>query len=112
LLGVERVGVNDNFFALGGHSLLATQMVNRLREKCSVNLPLRNLFETPSVAGIAASIETLQHEAQSQAERVADIVTRINFLSDDEVEGLLMQKKIAPDSANSPRTVNLEITGD
>jgi len=112
VLRVERVGVNDNFFALGGHSLLATQVVNRLRETCSVNLPLRSVFETPNVAGMAASIEKLRNEAQSQAGRVANIINEINFLSDDEVEALLMQKKIVPNSASSPRTVNPEISAD
>ena len=92
--------------------MLATQVVNRLRETCSVNLPLRSVFETPNVAGMAASIDKLRNEAQSQAGRVANIINEINFLSDDEVEALLMQKKIVPNSASSPHTVNPEISGD
>lgn len=112
VLRVERVGVNDNFFALGGHSLLATQLVNKVRATCSVNLPLRSVFETPSVAGMASLIAGLQNEAQSQAGRVADIINEINFLSDDEVEALLNQKKIVPASPDTTRTVNPEISGD
>jgi amino acid adenylation domain-containing protein len=67
LLGRERIGREDNFFELGGHSLLATQVISGLRESFSVELPLRSLFEEPTVAGLAATVEAALGAARGDA---------------------------------------------
>jgi amino acid adenylation domain-containing protein len=88
LIGVEGVGIHDNFFEMGGHSLLATQVVSRVRDRFNVELPLRSLFEHPTVAGLAVAIAQSQAKGEEQ-EEMAHVLAELNELTEEEAERLL-----------------------
>jgi amino acid adenylation domain-containing protein len=91
ILGREKVGVHDSFFELGGHSLLATQLISRLREIFQIEMPMRYLFESPTIAGLAEKM--LQEEPQpGYLEETAQLHIRLNSLSDEEVQALLQRE--------------------
>jgi acyl carrier protein len=87
LLGVERVGIEDDFFALGGHSLMATQVIARLRRTRGVDVSFQALFTTPTVEGLAAAIRELQ--AGSAEEEEVDTVLAELGVSAEEARTLL-----------------------
>ena len=67
VLNVDRIGVHDNFFDLGGHSLLAARVAGRLRAHFNVDLPLRRIFELPTVASLGEEIDRLRRSARGVA---------------------------------------------
>jgi amino acid adenylation domain-containing protein len=82
VLGVARVGVRDNFFEIGGHSLLATRVTTRLRDAFQIELPLRAVFEEPTVEELAVAITQIQLEQMGDAELLC-LLEEVSHLSDD-----------------------------
>jgi acyl transferase domain-containing protein len=94
LLGIDQIGIDDNFFALGGHSLLATRVVARLREVFQVELPLRSFFEAPTVAEVAQALVALQLAQEDDATRA--LLEMVEQLSEDEAEETFNRRSHAP----------------
>jgi acyl carrier protein len=79
LLGLDRVGVSDNFFFLGGHSLLGTQLIGRIRDAFGVELSLRCLFDSPTVTQLSTEIERL-------------LLAKVQSLSEEEAQQMLQSQ--------------------
>jgi acyl carrier protein len=94
LLKLDRVGVHDDFFDLGGHSLLATQLVSRVQEAFQVELPLRTLFELPTIAAVAERIEAAMTAELPDSDKIARLLERMEQLSEDEVKAMLDEKEL------------------
>ena len=83
-LGVDRVGVFDDFFALGGHSLLSTRIVARLRDAFAVEIPLHRIFSEPTVAGLSAALRQ-GSGPDGAVDKTAELLVTLSALSDDQV---------------------------
>jgi len=74
VLKINKVGIHDNFFDLGGHSLLATQVISRMRDALKIDLPLRILFETPTIEGLAQKLQNrIDQRDVTQIERIGSV---------------------------------------
>ena len=97
VLDLREVGVHDDLFELGGHSLLATQIMSRVNNAFSVDLPIRRLFEAPTVAAFAASIQDFVPD--KRLDEYARLLLHVASLSDQDVESELRRRDPAAEHA-------------
>jgi acyl carrier protein len=88
VLSLDRVGIHDNFFDLGGHSLAATRVVSQVIKQFQLELPLQSLFQSPTVAEMAAVINHPQGKQLGQQE-LDRILTELESISDEDAKRLL-----------------------
>jgi NAD(P)-dependent dehydrogenase (short-subunit alcohol dehydrogenase family)/acyl carrier protein len=101
VFGISQIGIHDSFFDLGGHSLLAIQLISRLRETFRLELPLGSLFESPTISGLAQTIEEHQREDEG-ADDLEEMLKEIENLSLEEVRTRLAEES----QANAPEGTN------
>jgi acyl carrier protein len=90
VLGINSIGITDNFFDLGGHSILATRVVARLRQALDFEVPIKSLFLAPTAASLAELLAIEGEDRQREA-LVDEIVDEISLLSDDELAQLIAE---------------------
>ena len=88
ILKCDALGAEANFFAAGGDSLRGTQVIGRLNQRLSLNLPITTIFRHPTIAALAATVD---EAGRAAAERAVSLSAEIDALSDDEVARLLEQ---------------------
>jgi acyl carrier protein len=103
VLGVDRVGVEANFFLLGGHSLSATQVITRIRDVLHADVPLRRMFETPTVSGLAVAVEECRDQPQE------DRIEAVSREVDEEEES--MSELLGKLTKEELRELLLNVTG-
>ena len=94
-LGIAEIGIHDNFFLLGGHSLLGTRLISRLRDTFEVDVPLRRLFDSPTVAGLADTIARRRQEREEQ--EMSGLLAKLEALDEREIEEELKKRAIQAD---------------
>ncbi|MBN2549025.1 MAG: amino acid adenylation domain-containing protein [Anaerolineales bacterium] len=91
ILGVQEPGIHDSFFDLGGHSLLAVRLIVQLVETFQVELPMRSVFEAPTIAQVAELIKEKSGNP-AKIERIASLLLQLAAMSDEQAEALLASK--------------------
>ncbi|MCP5063932.1 MAG: SDR family NAD(P)-dependent oxidoreductase, partial [Ignavibacteriae bacterium] len=93
LLGIEKIGINDNFFDLGGDSLIGTQLVSRMRKIFSVDIPIKAIFENATIKGIAELIEKEKNNGSvDEAKKLSNVLDLLDNISDEAAAKLLNDK--------------------
>jgi acyl carrier protein len=101
LLKVEQIGITDNFFELGGHSLMVMQVVARIRKEFEVEVPIRSLFEDPTIKGLAKEVEDAKAKGIKASAPISSFVrtqtgqdhlrSQVEKMSREELEEMLRQ---------------------
>lgn len=92
LLGIKKIGIYDDFFDLGGNSLLGTQLIAQLRQQLKVELPIRVLFDDPTIAGVAKVVEKERSKAAPEQDLLADMLSQVENMDEEQVKNMLNKK--------------------
>jgi len=92
VLAVRPIGIHDKFFDLGGHSLSATRVVSRVIERFQLEIPLQSLFQSPTIADMAAAI-TEHREKTLDNNKLATLLDELESLSDEEAQRRVNQSE-------------------
>ncbi|OUL18006.1 non-ribosomal peptide synthetase, partial [Nostoc sp. 106C] len=112
VLGVQPIGVTDNFFELGGQSLLVIQVVSRIRDRYQVDLSMRSLFDSPTIAQLAAQIETVsQEKPRLQAPLIVPIPRNQNLPLAFSQQRLWFFEQLVPGKAASNDAADIRLPG-
>lgn len=90
ILGLEWVGIHDNFFRIGGHSLLATQLLAQIQNVLDIDIPLQLVFDAPTVATFAEELLKDEH-IRERVERTIELLFSVADLSEDEAAAMLVE---------------------
>jgi amino acid adenylation domain-containing protein len=103
VIGVQELGRNDDFFDVGGHSLLATKVTARITKAFNVELPVRTIFEAPTIAELAQAVASAQQQAPAAVSGITRrtreldeerLIKRLEQLSDSEIKALLQESQL------------------
>jgi len=112
VLKIDPIGVEDNFFELGGHSLLATQLISRIREAFSLDIPVRQIFDTPTVRGLARHIETCGSQGALKVPPILRVARGGEYPLSFAQERLWFLDRLQGRSANYNMSAAISLSGD
>src|SRR3954451_1862348 len=112
VLGIERVGIHDSFFDLGGHSLSAMKIVSRIRKTLQADLPIRTLFQSPTIAAIAAALGGETAEEAFQPPPIEAVSREEDLVLSFAQERLWFLNRLTPETANYNVPVVFRVDGN
>ncbi|MBS4097959.1 MAG: AMP-binding protein [Sulfuricella sp.] len=112
VLKIDAIGSHDNFFELGGHSLLATQLISRIREAFALDIPVRQIFDTPTIQGLARHIEGCARQGGLQVPPILRVPRRSEYPLSFAQERLWFLDRLQGNSANYNMAAAIRIDGE